>query len=91
MDTVENDLWDVYRHLLSKGASPETAREAILALARDRLPQADDYVVRETAARVIAFFRTRSRGSGMGAGTDAPQAQKKPDTPLDPKNEPGAA
>jgi hypothetical protein len=61
MNGIENELWDVYRFLLSKGASATTARDALLALARDLMSPADDYTVREAASRIIAKYRKQQR------------------------------
>jgi hypothetical protein len=62
MDTIEQDLRDVYEHLLRKRASEDTALEATLALARDLMPGKDDRAVRETVSRVIAEARVIRAG-----------------------------
>jgi hypothetical protein len=60
MKAIENDLWDVYRYLLDKGASGDTARNALLNVARDKLPEADTAALAEVTSRVIEHFRRRN-------------------------------
>jgi hypothetical protein len=61
VDPLENTLWDIYRYLLSTGASAETARITLLSIARDKLPGADGGALRETTSRVIEqFHKVRS-------------------------------
>jgi hypothetical protein len=57
MNTVKDDIWDVYRDLLSRGVSPRASRDALLAIARDLLSGLSDYAVRETVARMMAEVR----------------------------------
>lgn len=64
MDTINQDLRDVYEHVLSKGASEATALDATLGLARDLMPAKDDYTVRDTVSRVIAEVRIRRAPPG---------------------------
>ena len=56
MNVVEDDLWNVYRFLLRKGASEGTARNALLSIARDKMPEADEHAVTEAALRVFEHF-----------------------------------
>jgi hypothetical protein len=57
MNTVKDDIWDMYRELLSRGVSPHAGRDALLTIARDLLSGVSDYAVRETVAQMIAAFR----------------------------------
>jgi hypothetical protein len=57
MGVLEGDLWDVYRFLLRKGASEGTARNALLSIARDKMPEADEHAITEAALRVLEYFR----------------------------------
>lgn len=57
MGALEGELWDVYRFLLRKGASEGTARDALLSIARDKMPEADEHAITEAASRVLAHFR----------------------------------
>ncbi|HEX2113766.1 MAG TPA: hypothetical protein VHM01_05120 [Alphaproteobacteria bacterium] len=69
MKSVEQDLRDVYEHLIKKGASQATALEATLALARDLMPGRGDDTIRETVSRLIADVRTRpERPRAPGSG-----------------------
>jgi hypothetical protein len=64
MDSIKQDLRDVYEHVLSTGASEATALDATLGLARDLMAAKDDYTVRDTVSRVIAEVRIRRAPPG---------------------------